>query len=384
MIFLFECFHGLYQDPASFSIPEDIFLFFIAENVIKKTMDRLIHIKPPLENKLEHLKEWVAGFETGYIFLTALDLDIFTRLKTPLSAEELAALCGLHADLTRRFLNVLVGMNLLYKEETRYGLMPDTAPFLVKDSPYFGRYLKPDEKRLSVFMRLKERLKQGPLDETPPETDQNHPFDRASMDWMARVSLLGRLQAAVGQVIALPEFSRAKKLIDLGGGHGLFGIAFAQENPDLHVVIFDRPGVIPAAREYIAQYNAADRVSTMSGDYTKDDFGKDYDIIFEACSFGGNAPETQALLNKVSSALRENGLFIRLTFSLDNDKKGPLEPLLWDLKNNLVSGHGWALMTQAEIFEQLFESGLKGEQVIDLSEPVFGPLRLIMSRKAGS
>jgi len=347
-------------------------------------MDRLIHVKPPLENRLEHLKEWVTGFETGYIFLTALDLDIFSQLKSPLSAERLAALCGLHADLTQRFLNVLVGMNLLYKEENRYGLMPDIAPFLVKDSPYFGRYLKPDEKHLSLFMGLKEILKQGPLDETKPEGDQKHQFDRASMDWMARVSLLGRLQATVGQVIALPEFSRAKKLIDLGGGHGLFGIAFAQENPDLHVVIFDRPGVIPAARDYIAQYDAADRVCVMSGDYTKDDFGKDYDIIFEACSFGGNASETQALLNKVSSALRENGLFIRLTFSLDNDKKGPLEPLLWDLKNNLVSGRGWALMTQAEIFEQLSESGLKGEQVIDLYQSASSPFRLIISRKDSS
>jgi len=347
-------------------------------------MDRLIHVKPPLENRLQHLKEWVTGFETGYIFLTALDLDIFSRLKTPLSAEELAGLCGLHGDLTQRFLNVLTGMGLLHKEENRYGLMPDTAPFLVKDSPYFARYLKPDEKRLSVFMRLGEILRQGPVAESLPGNDPKPQFDRDAMDWMARVSLLGRLQTTVKQVISLPEFPRAKKLIDLGGGHGLFGIAFAQENPDLRVVVFDRPEVIPAARDYIARYDAGDRVSAMAGDYTRDDFGKDYDIIFEACAFGGNASETQALLKKVSSALKGNGLFIRLTFSLDNDKKGPLEPLLWDLKNNLVSGQGWTLMTQAEIFEQLSESGLNGEQVIDLSEPAFGPLRLIIARKAGA
>nr|NJM02569.1 methyltransferase [Desulfobacula sp.] len=346
-------------------------------------MKRLIHIKPALENRLEHLKEWVTGFETGYIFLTALDLDIFSRLKTPLSAEELAALCGLHGDLTRRFLNVLTGMGLLHKKENRYGLMPETAPFLVKDSPYFARYLRPDEKHLSVFMRLKEILKQGPLNEIPSGQDQKPQFDRASMDWMARVSLLGRLQTTVKQVISLPEFPRAKKLIDLGGGHGLFGIAFAQENPDLRVVIFDRPEVIPATEDHILQYGAADRVSAMAGDYTRDDFGKDYDIIFEACSFGGNTSVMQNLLRKISSSLRDNGLFIHLTFTLDNDGKGPIEPLLWDLKNHLVSDPPWTLMTDEEIFRQLSGTGLKGEQIIDLSESASGPFRLMISRKMG-
>jgi hypothetical protein len=347
-------------------------------------MDRLIHIKPPLENRLEHLKEWVTGFETGHIFLTALDLDIFSRLTTPLSADELALACGLHGDLTQRFLNVLVGMNLLYKKDHRYGLMPETAPFLVKDSPYFARYLKPDEKNLSVFMRLKERLKQGPLDEISSKKNQNPPFDRDSMDWMARVSLLGRLQTTVKQVTSLPEFPRAKKLIDLGGGHGLFGIAFAQENPNLHVRIFDKPEVIPAAEDYIRRYAAADRVSAMAGDYTRDDFGKGYDIIFEACAFDCNALMMQALLRKISSSLRENGLFIRLTFTLGNDGKGPIEPLLWDLKNHLVSDPPWTLMTDEEIFRQLSGAGLKGEQIIDLSESASGPFRLIISRKAGS
>ncbi len=347
-------------------------------------MEHLIHTTPPFENRIEHLRKWVNGFETGHIFLTALDLDIFSRLKTPLSAGELALACGLHADLTRRFLNVLAGMNLLYKKDHQYGLMPDTAPFLVKESPYFGRYLKPDEKHRSVFMRLKEILKQGPLDETSPEKNQTHSFDRESMDWIARVSLLGRLQTTVGQVTALPEFFQAKKLIDLGGGHGLFGIAFAQENPNLHVKIFDKPEVIPVAEDYIRQYAMADRVSTLSGDYTKDDFGKAYDIIFEACSFGGNASDIQSLLHKVSSALNENGLFIRVTFILDNEGKGPLEPLLWDLKNHLVSGNQWSIMTQADIFKQLSEAGLKGERIIDLSESDYSPFRLIISRKTKS
>jgi len=63
-----------------------------------------------------------------------------------------------------------------------------------------------------------------------------------SIDWIAKGTMLGRLQATLKTVKEIPEFEASRKLIDLGGGHGLFGIGFAQENPDLEVVIFDQPG----------------------------------------------------------------------------------------------------------------------------------------------
>ena len=345
-------------------------------------MNCLADMAPPLDNQLEHLREWVNGFETGHIFLTALDLDIFSRLKTPLTAEALAADCGLHAGLAEKFLNILWGMGLLYRENKQYGVPPDKAPFLMKDSPYFGRYLAPDTEQLSAFMRLKEVLMQGPLAGTSSGSVQARRFDRASMDWIARISLLGRLQTTVKQVVSLPEFSRAKKILDLGGGHGLFGIAFAQKNPQLHTVIFDKPEVIPVARDYIRQYGVTDRVSTLAGDYTKDDIGTGYDIIFEACSFAGDDSNISALFSKVASSLKANGLFIRLTFTLNNDRKGPLIPLIWNLKNHLVSGGQWSLMTEQQLFSHLSDAGLAGEKIIDLSQSDSSPFRLVISRKA--
>ena len=68
---------------------------------------------------------------------------------------------------------------------------------------------------------------------------------------MAQNTICGRLQEVVRKVTSLPSFFKMKKMIDLGGGHGLYAIALACHDPDLNATVFDLPGVIPLAEEYI-------------------------------------------------------------------------------------------------------------------------------------
>ena len=341
-------------------------------------MERLMETTPRIENRLERLKDLVTGFEIGRVFLAALELDIFSELDEPAYAENLASRIDTRPGPTEKLLDVLAGLGLLSKEKGRYFTSPGFAPFLVKDSPYFGRFLKPKENHLHNLVHLEEVLRNGTK---RSQDDPKHRFDKEAIDWMARISLLGRLQATVKQVKALAEFPRATKLIDLGCGHGLFGICFAQENPNLQVVLFDRPDVIPATRTYIERYDAGNQVRAMSGDYTVDDFGNGYDIVFEACSFGGSLQETKSFFDKVANALNPDGLFIRLTFTIDNDRKGPLEPLLWELKNNLAENSPRPMQTNSGLSSLLSESGMHLEKVVEMSQWCMNPMRLFISRK---
>jgi len=343
-----------------------------------ENMERLADVKPPVENKIEYLRELASGFETGQIFLTALELDIFSKLQESQSAEKLAGELETDPDLTGRFLDVLTAMRLLAKNHDQYHTAPETAPFLMEGSPFFARYLMFGIRSRETWLNLKEILKKGPTGE--PDKHE-HDYDQQCIDWMARGTMLGRLQATVRQVRDLPEFSRARKLIDLGGGHGLFGIAFAQENPELDVVIFDKPEVTPMTQVYIDRYGMADRIHTISGDYTKDTLGTDYDIAFEACSFAGDENGSRAFFSKVCNALKDNGLFIRLTFTLDDNRSGPISSLVWDLKDHLTGHSHMPMRTNSELFQLLQEAGLTGERVIDMSPWCSMPMRLIISRK---
>lgn len=222
-------------------------------------MERLA--KKPLE-KGYFLQEMTSWFEKGQIFLTAVEIDLFTKLKEPKSAEALSVEMGTHYEITHRFLDVLVALGFLSKHEDRYLTAPDVAPFLVEDEPYsFAKFLKCATEKRDGWMKLKQILKEGPLVMPRSTYVEKHVknlmlfnFDRESIKVQAGYVMLGRLQATLKIVSELPEFGNAKRLIDFGGGHGLYSIAFAQENPKLKVVVFDLPGVIDVAWEYINEY----------------------------------------------------------------------------------------------------------------------------------
>lgn len=341
-------------------------------------MEKLIDVKPPVEDRSNYLRELANGFEKGQIFLTALELGVFTKIEKPQSANQLAAQMATNPDLTMCFLDVLAALGLVCKKGDMYWTADDMAPFLLEDGPYAARYLNSREKSRVIWMDLAKTLQNGT---TVTAEKHEHTYDQKSIDWMARGTMLGRLQATLKIVRDLPEFSKARKLIDLGGGHGLFGIGFAQENPDLDVVIFDKPEVTGMTQGYIDRYGMGDRVKTMSGDYTKDDIGSGYDIAFEACSFGGDNNASDIFHSQVSRALNEGGLLVRLTFTIDDDRTAPLSSLMWDLEEHMT-GHGHMHMkTNSELFKTLDKAGLSGEKVIDMSQWSGMPMRIVIARK---
>jgi hypothetical protein len=150
------------------------------------------------------------------------------------------------------------------------------------------------------------------------------------------------------------------------------------ENKIEHFILFDKPEITPMAQTYIDRYGLRDRVQVMSGDYKNGDIGADYDMVFEACSFAGSNSEHRSFFQKIAAALTAGGLFIRLTYTLEDDRTGPLEPLVWELRNRLTGKNRGFARTNAETFQLLSESGLQGEKIIDMSPWCCNPMRLVM------
>lgn len=150
----------------------------------------------------------------------------------------------------------------------------------------------------------------------------------------------GRLQKTLELVCALPEFKSARRLIDLGGGgDGLFAIGFAQESPNLEVIVYDQPeiiGIIGLACNYIEKYSIQDRVRVLSGDYVQEDIGIGYDIVFEALSLEGGKRGAKILYQMVADILNPGGLFITQLFTLDDSETSPLSTLALDLKEKIT------------------------------------------------
>jgi hypothetical protein len=90
----------------------------------------------------------------------------------------------------------------------------------------------------------------------------DHPEDcRLFADWMTRVSQLNN-PAIVGAY----DFSAARTVADIGGGHGSLLVAILTANPHLRGILYDRPEVVRGARE-IGLAGVGDRCLVARGDF---------------------------------------------------------------------------------------------------------------------
>ena len=268
------------------------------------------------------LEETLSGQRRFQVLVAACRLGIFTQCATPRSVNELCTTLRLLPLATELFLNALVAQQLLEKDGENYRNTPYAGRYLNSASPYCLQ----DQINLQIHLAglwtgLEDVLKTGPKVYNAKDW-----FSDLVIPAMAANARCGILQRTVGLVSSQPEFQSAKKLLDMGGGHGLYTIAFCQQNPSLHGVVFDLPGVLPATRRYIDHYKA-DRVSCVPGNFFSDPLGEGFDIVFSSSNPGGKAP---ALIPKIRDALKPGGLFINKQGN-DTVLTDPLQDLEWNL-----------------------------------------------------
>src|SRR5687768_14711000 len=104
------------------------------------------------------------GFMASKTLLSAIELGVFTQLSDgPRSAEELTTSLGLHERSARDFLDALVSLRMLDRENGLYQNTPQTAEFLVRGKlSYLGGMLEMANERLYPFWgSLTEGLRTG-------------------------------------------------------------------------------------------------------------------------------------------------------------------------------------------------------------------------------
>ncbi|OPY37781.1 MAG: O-methyltransferase [Methanoregula sp. PtaU1.Bin051] len=268
------------------------------------------------------LEETLNGLRHFRLLAAACSLNLFAACSEPVTAEKLSTRLGLHPQLAGLFLRALAARQLLVEHDGTYQNSPFSARYLDPSSPYCLQ----DQVTLQLHLAglwddLLKILREGPRIYEPEAW-----FSELIIPAMAANARCGILQKTVKAVSGLPEFRAARTLLDMGGGHGLYTIAFCQENPALNGVVFDLPGVLPATRRYI-EYYRADRVSCIPGNFFTDPLGSGFDIIFSSSNPGGKAP---ALIPKIRDALRPGGLFINKQGN-ENVLDVPLMNLEWNL-----------------------------------------------------
>jgi SAM-dependent methyltransferase len=274
----------------------------------------------------ERFFETANAYQRCAALKAAVELGLFTAIgEGQKTITELAARCEASERGVRILCDYLVILGFLTKEGGRYDLVPDTAFFLDRRSPaYLGGTLEflLSPMLMSGFDDLAATVRKGGT--IMPEGGTVAPDNPVWVKFARAMAPMMAMPAEFMAKLLSPEGTGKQKVLDIAAGHGLFGIAIAQHNPNAEVVALDWPGVLRVAEENAQKAGVSDRYSVIEGSAFDVDYGAGYDLVLLTNFLHHFDPQTcERLLRKVHAALKDGGRAVTLEFVPNDDRITP-------------------------------------------------------------
>jgi ubiquinone/menaquinone biosynthesis C-methylase UbiE len=264
------------------------------------------------------------AFHKSAALRTALELDVFTAIADGATTPAvLAGKCSATERGMRILCDFLTVEGFLQKTGSEYSLPQDSAIFLNRHSPAFVGsmiFFLTHQAQLNRFRDLTSAVRKGgATDAAAIETDDpmwvEFARSMAAMMFMPAQEIADLLGAGKGE---------PWKVLDVAAGHGIFGIAVAQKNPNASVIALDWPHVLEVAREHASQMGVAARHSSIEGDALTVNWGEGYDVVL-LTNFLHHFDKAacEQILGRAYTALKPGGRVAILEFVPNDDRVSP-------------------------------------------------------------
>jgi ubiquinone/menaquinone biosynthesis C-methylase UbiE len=318
----------------------------------------------------KQLRETVFGFAPVIMLDAAVRLGVFDALSAgPLTSADVAQRCQISTRGTRPLLDALASLQFLKKEDGRYSLVPESATFLVKTSAAFlGGFIQHNvHNMLPAWQQLESVIRTGNPARSLDSEQQGAAFFR---DFVPALFAMSQITAGVlAETILRERGNGSTKVLDVGAGSAVFGIAFAAANPNATVTAADWKEVLDVAREITRKWNVFDRFSFAEGDIFESEFGSGFDVAVLGNILHMEGPERcQALVRKVHEALAPGGTIAVMEYVPDDERTGQPVHLIFAV-NMLVNTTAGDTYTFREINQWLVEAGFKNVRQVDTPSP---------------
>ncbi|HEU4498330.1 MAG TPA: methyltransferase dimerization domain-containing protein, partial [Sphingomicrobium sp.] len=196
------------------------------------------------------------GFWGSKAVLSAVELGLFTELaRSPADASAVAQRLGLHSRSARDFLDALVALNVLEREDGIYRNTAVTDLYLDRAKPsYIGGILEMANARLYRFWgSLTEALRTG-----EPQNESKGSGEDLFGPLYADPDRLKVFLAAMSGISAGPAQAIAEQFpwgdyatfVDVGCAQGMVPVTLVRNHPHLSGYGFDLPEVKPIFEEF--------------------------------------------------------------------------------------------------------------------------------------
>ncbi len=317
----------------------------------------------------------LTSYQLAMALKGAIELDLFTHIAAgATTAAAIAPLCQGTEKGVRVLCDYLTVHGFLTKSKGAYGLLPDTAALLDRNSPaYMGSvadfFTHPT--MMNKYRDVAALVRNGGA------TDHTlAPNDNVWVDFARYMAPMFALPASiVAPHVTTP--GEPAKILDIAAGHGLFGIHVALYNRAAEITFQDWDNVLEVARENAAARGIAGRFRTIPGSAFEVDFGTGYDVALLPNFLHHFDFETNVtLLKKVRTALKPAGLAAVIEFVPNEDRVSPPDGALFAMRMLGTTPSGDAY-TFTEIDRMLHEAGFGAGELHSLAP---APQQLILAR----
>ncbi|HEX8499720.1 MAG TPA: class I SAM-dependent methyltransferase [Pyrinomonadaceae bacterium] len=320
------------------------------------------------------------AYQLSAALKAAVELGLFTAVaEGNRDPRSLAARCEASERGVRILSDYLVVAGLLTKDGGGYGLTQDSAVFLDQRSPaYMGGTLEflLAPSLVAGFEDLAGAARKGGT--VIPEGGT---VSAENPVWVKFARAMAPMAAMPADVIAREALAGREgklRVLDIAAGHGLYGIAFARQNPSAEVVALDWPAVLEVAKENARAAGVAERHSTIEGDAFGAEFGGPYDVVLLTNFLHHfDPPGCVRLLRKVRAALADGGAAVTLEFVPNEDRVSPPLPAAFSL-TMLAGTPGGDAYTFPELERMFAEAGFSHSELRPLPA---SPQSLVISKR---
>jgi 2-polyprenyl-3-methyl-5-hydroxy-6-metoxy-1,4-benzoquinol methylase len=322
--------------------------------------------------------EIINSYQRTAAIRAAIELDVFTAIgEESDTTEALAKRCHATERGLRILCDYLVIIGLLTKSAQRYALVPDAAIFLDKRSPacigsisnFLGR-----SETVELFMNLAATIR-DPLSALTGRTamEPENPM------WVEFARAMAPLMAfpaeSIAQMVAA-DAGEKWKVLDVAAGHGMFGIAIANHNPNAEIYALDWASVLVAATENAKVAGVAARHHLIPGSVFDVDLGTGYNLVLVTNFLHHfDAATNESLLRKIEFALAPGGRVATLDFIPNDDRVTPPSAAAFSMT---MLGHTTAgdAYTFAEYQQMFRKAGFSSSE----HHLMPGPMSVIISK----
>lgn len=279
------------------------------------------------------------------------------------TAAEVAESTGVNERGAKLLLETLKAYGYVANGGGAYELTPVSEKWMLRGRP--GSYAETLEFWDSLLYGLWGELEKSVTTGAPP------------VDWYRwleanpktlktfQTMLAGIARHSAPEVVAAVPVEGEARVLDVGGSHAIYSMAFCRAHPGVRATVLDFPGALAVGRENAKAEGLEERIEFVAGDFLAEPLGEGFDVVLLASIVHGLSPEQNvALLKRVHAATKPGGrvVVVEQTEGEGQARNPVSEAFMRTFSLNMFHLQGAQTYSYAEIAGWMTEAGFESPE----------------------